>query len=130
MTFSSMWLILHKPWFLLLSISHSKLMKFLYKLKVDKVVPIFKSGGQKRFCNYRLNSTLPSISKCFEYLAYTLQVYKNYKILGFTTIILPIWRFWASLIVSQKVWIINMIIQLVFGIDLSEAFGSIINSLE
>ena len=36
------------------------------QLKLSRVKPLFKSGDQSRFCNYRPISLLPSLSKIFE----------------------------------------------------------------
>ena len=50
-----------------LSFKHST---FSSRLKVAKVIPLFKSGPRKSFDNYRLISTLPILSKSFERIAY------------------------------------------------------------
>ena len=44
---------------------------FLNKLKIAKVVPVFKKGDNELLDNYRPISVLPSISKIFETL-YTI----------------------------------------------------------
>lgn len=41
------------------------------KLKIAKVIPVFKSGDNKKFNNYRPISILPAISKILEKLVYT-----------------------------------------------------------
>ena len=41
---------------------------FPEKLKLAKVIPVFKSGDDQLFSNYRPISLLSSISKIFEYV--------------------------------------------------------------
>ena len=43
---------------------------FPSELKISKVKPLFKSGDNTLFCNYRPISLLPSISKIFEYVVF------------------------------------------------------------
>ena len=43
---------------------------FPRQLKLSRVKPIYKSGEQTSFCNYRPISLLPSMSKIFEYVKF------------------------------------------------------------
>ena len=48
------------------------------KLKIAKVIPLFKKGDKSIFSNYRPISLSPSISKLFERVIYQ-QVYKYFE---------------------------------------------------
>lgn len=52
---------------------------FPHKLKVAKVIPLFKKGDKHLFDNYRPISLLPSVSKIFEKVVYK-QVYTYFQI--------------------------------------------------
>ena len=51
---------------------------FRDKLKIAKVIPLFKKGEKSIFSNYRPISLLPSISKLFEKVIYQ-QLYKYFE---------------------------------------------------
>ena len=51
---------------------------FPEKLKIAKVIPIFKNGDEKLFSNYRPISILPSISKIIEKVVYQ-QIYSFFQ---------------------------------------------------
>ena len=67
---------------LLKTLSHtSSLSKGIFpnKLKIAKIIPIFKNGDEYDINNYRLISLLPSISKVFENIVYN-QIFQYFTI--------------------------------------------------
>ena len=57
---------------------------FPEKLKIAKVIPIFKKGDEELFSNYRPISILPSISKIIEKVVYQ-QIYSFVNRMNFST---------------------------------------------
>ena len=57
---------------------------FSEKLKIAKVIPIFKKGEEELFSNYRPISILPAISKIIEKVIYQ-QIYSFFNRMNFFT---------------------------------------------